>query len=286
MKNSAAASRGMLLFAACLCSLAAWHCAATIKPPALAKAPGCVTSLSGFYEHSVPWPGQKPALIMRKAGEYKIIHGKVISQTGQGVTFDPEREGAFYDPKPEFFAFDKLEAFIAEDGRLVAGAIPAKLANPIALEIHLKEKNRPGAKPYRLRLEPNAAFGYCLPAGTYEVSAIAFRDRKGNIDLGVDYPKLEIALEHGRVNYLGHLRLGRSPAVLRDSVLIPIKIGARPGGAMAAGILGGAIGGALHAAALASKGVIGAHLLYFGESAAPATRGKSQPKYAPLKVSE
>lgn len=86
-------------------------------------------------------------MILRQDYEYKIIAGRVVSQTENGVTFDPEREGAF--------------------------------------------------------------------------------------------------IEKGRSNYIGHLLLGHSPMAARDSALIPLKIGSRPKGAMAAGLLGGAIGGAL-----------------------------------------
>jgi len=263
----------------CLLSLMFLHCAATRKLPTLAKQPDCATSLEGYYEQRQQWNGKKPALIIQKNAEYKILSGRVISQTEKGVNFDPDREGVLYDPKAEFFAFDRIEAFIDQNGRIVAGAIPNKLSKTISLELHLKAQSAPQAKPYKLTLKANEPFGYCIPSGIYEVSAIHFIDKNGNVDIGVGYPTLEIQIIKGHSNYIGHLLLGHSQMAARDSVLIPFKIGARPYGAAAAGFLGGAIGGALHAASNAAKGIIGEHLLYFGAASKYPPKGKGPIKY-------
>ena len=270
----------LFVLTTCLLGLTSLHCASTRKLPTLTKQPDCATSIEGYYEYRNHWSGKKPALIIRKDYEFDILFGQVISQTDKGVTFDPDREGVFYDPKPEFFPFTLLEAFIDQNGRVIAGAIPAKLSKAISLEVHLKAKNVSETKPYKLLLKPNESFGYCIPSGVYHVSAIRFVDKEGNVDIGVNYPILEIQIEKGRSNYIGHLLLGHSPIAVRDSVLIPFKIGSRPRGAMAAGILGGAIGGALHAASLAAKGVVGEHKLYLGAVTNHSARGKSPTKYS------
>ncbi len=273
-----AASRFWVL-ATCLMSLTFLHCASTIKPPTLTKSPNCATSIEGYYEYGEHWSGKKPALIIRQDYEYKIIAGKVVSQTASGVTFDPEREGAFYDPKPEFHRFDRIEAFIDQNGRVVAGAIPSKLSKKISLELYLKPGHDAKAKPFKLTLKPNEPFGFCIPHGVYNLNAIRFIDKEGNVDIGVNYPALEIQIDKNRSNYVGHLLLGHSKMTAKDSVLIPLKVGPRPKGAMAAGLLGGAIGGALYGASLAAKGIIGEHKLYLGAMENYKTKTKSPVKY-------
>ncbi len=203
----------------------------------------------------------------------------MVSQTENGVTFDPEREGAFYDPKPEFYRFDRIEAFIDQNGRVVAGAIPQKLSKEISLELHLKPSHAAEAKPFKLKLKPNELFGFCIPHGVYNVNAIRFVDKEGNVDIGVNYPELEIRIEKGCSNYIGHLLLGHSKMAAKDSVLIPLKIGSRPKGAVTAGLLGGAIGGALYGASLAAKGIIGEHKLYLGAMENYRIKGKRPVKY-------
>jgi hypothetical protein len=268
---------------ACAISLTFLHCAATRTLPTLSKQPDCEASLEGFYSYGGLWRGKKPALILRQDYEYKIISGTVISQTETGVTFDPDREGAFYDPKPEFYAFDRVEAFIDQNGKIVAGAIPPKFSKALSLELHLRAKNAPEAKPFKMLLKPNQQFGFCTPAGSYEISAIRFIDKEGNIDLGVDYPKIEIHVEKNLSNYIGHWWLGDPQTAVSDSMVIPYKIGARPHGAAMAGFLGGAIGGAIYGAALASKGVVGEYKLYFTAGKNFRPLGKNEIKYQHIK---
>lgn len=254
----------LLVVLFCLASAMFWHCAPTRNLPVLDKQPNCPTSIEGYYEHKSLWRGKVPALILRKNSEYKILGGKILSQTKTGVKFDPEREGAFYDPQPEFYPFEKIAAFIDEQGRVIAGAIPPELSERIMFELHLQPRNDAAAKPFRLVLHSGARFGFCIPGGVYSVSAIRFIDKAGNIDIGAEYDSLEIQVQKGRANYIGHLTLGDAPAVASDSVLIPFKIGARPERLMAAGALGGAIGGALYGLSIKAQGVIGEHWLYIG----------------------
>ncbi len=252
----------LLVVLFCLGSALFWQCAPTRNLPALDKQPNCPTSIEGYYEHKSLWRGKTPALIVRKNSEYKIMGGKILAQTEAGVKFDPERESAFYDPQPEFYPFEKIAAFIDEQGRVVKGAIPPVLSERIMLELHLQPRNDAAVKPFKLVLHSGARFGYCIPSDVYSVSAIRFIDKAGNIDLGVEYDSLEIRAQKGRANYVGHLTLGDAPTSASDSLLIPFKVGARPEGLVAAGVLGGAIGGALYGVSLKARGVIGEHWLY------------------------
>ncbi len=150
----------LFLSFALVISLAFLHCASTRKLPTLAEQSDCHTSIEGYYEHPHAWNGKKPALIIRKNSELRVLSGKVISQTANGVTFDPNREGAFYDPQTEFFPFNKIETFIDETGRVVAGKIPAKLTTELALILQLKHGFREVGRRERLgKMEHGAMQG-------------------------------------------------------------------------------------------------------------------------------
>jgi hypothetical protein len=247
-------SLGLIQFIGCAGSMA----------PLLEKVPNCTSSLEGFYYCPESWQGEKPAMIVKEGSEYRLIKGKILSRDENSVEFDPKREGPFYDPEPRHFKFQEIEALIGNDGEIIYGVIPRIYSKSFDLELHLSPANASDKTIVKVKLKPNQRFAYCVKAGEYTVGEIFFIDQKKNTDRAVDFPKLTIKIEDNKSNYIGHLILNPQNTQLKNPIILPYKIVSRPEQATAAGILGGAIGGALHGMAMASKGIIGEHKLFIG----------------------
>ena len=238
---------------------------ATTRVPELKDRPNCKSSVEGFFHSEHGWVGKAPALILKEDKE-KIMNGKIISLEDDGVTFDPDKESPFYDPKEKYYPFTDVETLIGEKGELVYGKIPKKYSRAWSIDLHIVNLETPDQKPMKLSLKQNQRFSYCLPAGKYFVKEILFIDKYNNIDCGVDYPKLIFEVKPNCSNYIGDIYLDFDNINEGEMILIPYKIVSRPQGAVAAGFLGGAIGGALYGLAISSKGVIGIHRVIIKEN--------------------
>lgn len=135
-----------------------------------------------------------------------------------------------------------------------------------------------------MALKPNQRFGFCIPEGNYEIVRMLFVDKKGNIDIGVDLPKLSVLIEADHSNHIGALYLNMAGSTTTDSLIIPYKILSRPNEAAMMGVLGGAIGGALHAASISSQGIIGKHRLYVSRNEGTEEQAKLPVKYNYLTI--
>ena len=236
----------------------------TVNAPLLTNAPNCSSSVEGFYYCTDQWSGNTPAILIKDNDNYKIIEGEIISYNDQSVEFDPGKESPFYDPEPKRFDFKDIVTLIGNDGEIIYGTIPQKYSKAYSLELFLSSLSNPEKKPVTLNLQPNQRFAFCVPPDNYNITRILFKDKKNNIDEAIDYPELVLNIKDGCSNYIGHLMLNPKSSKLENPIILPYKILSRPTQSSTAGILGGAIGGALHAAAMASKGIIGEHKLFIG----------------------
>jgi hypothetical protein len=237
-------------------------CSNSIKLVETRKSTNCKTTIEGVYISPSQWREAKPALIVEEDGERQFLRGEIISYDSSGVTFDPKRESPLYDPKPKYYSFDKVATFIDEEGRVIAGTLPQKLTTTYSMELFPFDSTKANKKPYKMVLKPNQEFGYCIPEGNYLVVQILFVDKKGNVDVGIGFPKLSVLVEANHANRIGTLFLNLADSTVTDSLIVPYKILSRPNEAAMMGFLGGAVGGALHAASI-SKKIRGKHRIYF-----------------------
>jgi hypothetical protein len=108
------------------------------------------------------WIGEKARLIL-KIDNSKVLKGKIVNVEKNGVTFDPKREGIFYDPPSKFYPFNNVETLIDNSGKVIfSNANPhrkilgtAKSAQNPSNE---DDNNNKYVFPYRIRL--NADYGY------------------------------------------------------------------------------------------------------------------------------
>ncbi|MDD5529486.1 MAG: hypothetical protein PHX21_05590 [bacterium] len=250
----------------------------------LSKKQDCLTSIEGYYSCKDKWIGEKPALILWENGNFIIIKGKVISYDEKGVNFDPDKEGAFYDPKPHYYLFNEIETFIDETGKVISGAIPNEYSQTLSIAISLKSTVNPKLKTISLLLNPNKDFGFCIPAGTYSISEISFIDKNKNIDCGVHYPEILITIDENCSNYIGNLFLYPEDSIIKkDSILIPIKHLIRQEGAQLSFFLGGALAEGAYLVYLNAKGIIGEQKLYINSDTTFKNKCKSPIKNNPLR---
>lgn len=271
----------MIFAAGALCAAALVGCAST-KIPTLSQRPGCKTSVEGFYHCNDPWDKAKPAIIIRQGMHAKIISGKIVAMDDKGVTFDPTGKGQLRDPGPEYFKFDKTEALIGEDGKILHGSVPDEHSRAFALELLLISTDSPQAEMIRLLLKPNKRFGFCVPPGNYRVTQCLFRnDYREIIDRGVNIPGLTISVKENRSNYIGDIYMDCGDTEQQDLIIIPYKIEHRPSSAARDAMFGWAVGGVIGIAVAAymqtdlPKDCIGAHALYVVDKEDFKTQGSS-----------
>lgn len=75
-----------------------------------------------------------------------------------------------------------------------------------------------------LPLQPNRAFGYCLPPATYEIDGVLFSDSRNNVDRAVMVEPLRFSVSPGFANYLGTLTLGRASVEHPWQVVLPQQV--------------------------------------------------------------
>jgi hypothetical protein len=225
--------------------------------------------MEGYYQCHDTWAGPKPALVLqesrvtqRTSGPtaerlvYDVIEGDIVALDEEGVTFTSIKE-----PRgtSQHYTFDRVAVVIDENGDVVHGVIPRKFSRAFSMELWLDPSMvySSGSKPYKVVMEPNQPFAFCLPAGRYKISKIVFKDKSNNVQLGHDFPELTIRLDDGYANYIGNLcviherdELADS-ITIRDRVLIPYTF--RAGSDPMAGFFFGGAGAALIEASTPSE---------------------------------
>lgn len=233
---------------------------ATTKALTLKDEPQCESSVEGFLHSEDEWSGPRPALILKKDRK-KVLAGDLIAVDDEGVRFDASKQGPFFDPEEKYYPYSEVELLVGETGEVLHGKISMQDTRAWGMDIVLIPAHDLEAKTIKLSLPPNESFSYCLPPGEYLIKDIFFVDKNKNIDRGIDYPEFMLRVEAGASNYIGDFYLDNAPSDSQDSFEIPYKIHSRPNEAAMAGVLGGAIGGALHAVSIGAKGIVGKHKL-------------------------
>ncbi len=86
------------------------------KPPQDAKAKA--KAVIDYYKKKVD------GIILK--GEDKVIRGRIKAFRGKGIVFDPEKSGPFYNPPPQYYPINKVQAFIDANGEVVWGHTTVK----------------------------------------------------------------------------------------------------------------------------------------------------------------
>ena len=250
----------------------------------LKNQPDCQSSVEGYYHCPDDWDGDAPVIIVKKRDVYEIIKGKIVSYDKNGVTFDPKKTSAFYDPKPKYYPFKDIETFIGENKEIIYGNIPKKYSDAYVLRLKLRSLEKMENDPILLELEPNRRFAFCLPVDIYLVTSINFIDKDGNIDGAKDYPEMVIQVDDQCSNYIGHLFLNPKSDQLKNPIILPYEAVHRPKASASASFLGGMVGAALYEMAKKINGIIGEHKLYIGMDSGFIPEGKMPIKTNLLQV--
>ncbi len=238
---------------------------ATTKVATLEKRPDCETSVEGFFHSQNVWAGRRPALIL-KSNKKKALGGELISTDENGVRFDVSRQGPFYDPEEEYYPYKDVKTLIGHKGEILYGQLPKNATVSWGLQLSLIPRKNRDQKPLKLELKPNESFGFCLQPGTYFIKDVYFIDKHKNMDKAVDFPDLFIHVKRNASNYIGDIYLDPLEYNPEKEIVLPYKIHSRPRDAFNAGFLGGLVGGALHAASISAKGIIGQHSIIVKEN--------------------
>ncbi len=237
---------------------------ATTKIPTLEEKQDCLTSVEGFFHSRDVWAGRRPALIL-KSDQKKALGGELISYDENGVTFDASRQGPFYDPEKKYYPYKDVKTLIGHKGEVLYGQLPKDATVSWGLQLSLVPRKNRDQKSLKLELKPNEPFGYCLQPGIYFVKEVYFIDKHKNMDKAVDFPDLFIHVEKNTSNYVGDIYLDPLEINQEEEIALPYKIHSRPKDAFNAGFLGGLVGGALYAASISAKGIIGQHSIIVKE---------------------
>lgn len=253
------------------------------KATRLDKEPNCASSVEGFFHSKEQWDKKVPALIVKGGGDPVILYGTIQELREDGIVFDPNRESPFYDPEAIFYPSSDIVAAIGQNRQVIFGRLPQRYGDTWVIELHLQHTDTPTSKPLRMILNPNERFGFCLPAGEYQVKEIFFSDHKKNVDRGVEYPDLRLTATPNTSTYIGDIYLDYAPPSDSTAIVIPYKITARPDDSGLALVLGGFIGVTIYEVSLALKGVAGVHVLQIRDDLGFTTTGTYPQKRQLLK---
>ena len=249
MKNSIYLLLSLLIFFAC---------SGARKAVTTSKSPDCPTVVEGFFYSKKTWDHKVPALIIKTENGEKTVTGKSIEQTSEGIVFDPDKEGPFYNPPELLYAYDEIIFAIDENLRILHGELPEGHTTIWNMEFVIVPAEKPNAKPIRLPLKANERFSYCLEPGHYTVKSFVFKNKKGYVDNGFVVQSMEFDVERGKLNYIGDLYLNYEPYDHPDVYLIPYKVHYRPSHTYLATTFG-LVGSLLSETVL--KGAAGVHAL-------------------------
>jgi hypothetical protein len=234
-------------------------CSGTQNAQNTSDNPQCQTIVEGLYRSKARYERKVPALILRKSSyETEQIHGKIISITGEGITFDQDRVGPFFDPDVKFYKTQEVVCAIDSARHVVFGDLPEKHAVIWDMDIIVQKVNDSIAKPLKLELTSGERFSFCMPPGQYEAKEIFFNHGE-DIDEGVLIPKFTLNLRPQKVNYVGDLLLDMDSIQIPEGYPIPYKMNHRKMQGLA-GAMVGLIGGISEALAT-EYGVLGSHSL-------------------------
>lgn len=184
-------------------------CGAGLK--GISNSPDCRTTIEGALYSQQKWHGNGPMIVMQQMGDVKIWKGTIIERRDDGVVFDRDRVGVLVDPEPKFYKYDDITALIDESGTLVQGSLPESLAPNWGLEFTLKSLNDSRMAPLKMKMMPGETFGYCIPAGRYEVTGICFISGRGDRVVATSYPDIQFQMREGAANYIGDIYLDYPP---------------------------------------------------------------------------
>lgn len=230
--------------------------------------PYCKTTVEGRYFSDTTWTGETPALILPNERDLTsntiIKYGAILQLTADSIRFDEREKGTFNDPAPTAYPLQHVITVIDSTGAVIFGELPKRYAKKYlttwAMELRFYQEDDPNQQIRRMKFGRDTTFAYCIDPGTYHVEQILFYDHVGNSDRLAESIDWVFTIHRNRVNYIGdfYLDLPQGDGRLYE---LPYVIHNRPQSAAAAGVLGGAIGGALLAASQSAKGVIGHHSL-------------------------
>ncbi|NOX90783.1 MAG: hypothetical protein GXO77_17420 [Calditrichaeota bacterium] len=236
------------------------------KAITLSDYPRCKSTVEGFYHYRSRWNGKFPVLFKKKDRKIIPVYGKILEQKEDGFLFDPKRQGPLYDPEPEFFPNEKIVAVIDSSNKIIFGELPEKYKRTWELFLFVKNMDVKGSEIKVLELKPNKRFGFCLVPGNYHIKKIRFKNNEGLIDEALDLPNLYFSVESNSVNYIGDIYLDFYDKK-NNVIYLPYKNVYNPSEVAIAGVMGGAIGGALYVAFKAAKGAEGIHVMTIEDDA-------------------
>jgi hypothetical protein len=170
--------------------------------------PNCKTAVGGFLHSKVTFNGKVPVLLLPDSIRGKIIfYGKILEKNSEGIIFDPDKEGLFYNPEPKLYPYSDIQCAIDSEGNIVYGGLPEIYTNIWSMNLELIQTTKPNEEPIMLILEANHPFSYCLNPGVYKVKGIRFRSNRSYIDESISLPKLTLTINQDCFNYIGDLFL-------------------------------------------------------------------------------
>ncbi len=203
--------------------------------------PQCPTSIEGFYHSNKIYTGKVPVLFKKKWDNRSLkVYGNILETTDAGVLFVPEKTG-----DTTLYNYKEIDALINSNNKLIFGKIPEKYLDECEIKLILLNHSDPDSQLYKIVLEPNEHFGFCLDPGKYQIKYILFKNEHEFIDEAVNFDTLFIDVQEKFNNYLGDLYLD-NPDIEGNKIIIPYKNRYNPvamSGGVAFGVVGAIMGG-------------------------------------------
>jgi len=250
-------------------------CTSSLK---LADNPSCKSVIEGYYGSHLRWTGRVPALIYKDNGKTKAAYGQINENSN---FFDVLKTAKDRNDSTSLQHFQKENtiAIIDSTGRIIYGHADDKILRPseyweLVLEIAKTGVKRPKVK--EIKLVPGKNFAFCLTPGEYIVKNMYFINKYQIVDKAKNFPEFTFKVTPFTSTYIGNLYLddNRFDA---PKIKIPYINISNPKQSVTAGLIGGAIGGALLAIAKQAATPKKEHILQVINS--PSFTPKSKQKY-------
>ncbi|TAL67939.1 MAG: hypothetical protein EPN82_12755 [Bacteroidetes bacterium] len=167
--------------------------------------PDCPTNIEGCVHYKLKPNNKDTCMFLNLTLKDKLVKGKFIEKTSEGIIFMPKRPGEYYSHN-NLYEFDDVQYVLGANGNLIYGKFPdyIKLEPKINFWLRKIIDTFPEPKAIKFTVIANEPFCFCIDKGKYILTELIIELISQKL---VDKVTYTFDVNDSSDNYLGDIYL-------------------------------------------------------------------------------